>query len=127
MKVILFSSAKDGTDQRLITELKPIVSEENLECHRSFVSLYRRLLLPKGESTIAVLHAVSIEELCSLYILHELLSNIHVILILPDRKDETIYEGHRLRPRFLTSVDSDLKEVGAVLNNMVKGLPVYSD
>ena len=40
------------------------------------------------------------------------------MLVLSDSHDETIAAGHKLYPRFLTYVDSNLMEVGAVLEKM---------
>jgi hypothetical protein len=49
-----------------------------------------------------------------------LFGNIKIVLILPDRNNETIVIGHKLRPRFLSYTDSDFIDVAVVLENMLK-------
>ncbi|MCD6199973.1 MAG: hypothetical protein J7K15_15635, partial [Deltaproteobacteria bacterium] len=49
----------------------------------------------------------------------DLIWDLRLILILPDREAGTIAKGHILRPRFLTYLDSDFTEVAAVLKKML--------
>ncbi|NVM57217.1 MAG: hypothetical protein HWN51_03755 [Desulfobacterales bacterium] len=68
---------------------------------------------------IAVLLAASREELSDILSIRDLLTDIRVILVLPDRDDDTIAKGHTLRPRFFTYADSDFVEIAAVLSKML--------
>jgi hypothetical protein len=56
---------------------------------------------------IAVLLAVRCEDLLALFSILDLLCDFRLILILPDRKKDTIAKGHTLAPVFLSYVDSD--------------------
>ena len=65
--------------------------------------------------------ANSKEDLLNLLFIRNLLQDIRIILILPDREKDTIEKGHRLYPRFMSYLDGDLEEVAAVLNNVLTG------
>jgi hypothetical protein len=83
-------------------------------------SLSRRLRQPRHNLAVAVLVAASRQELLELLSIRDLLDGIRIILVLPDRQDDTIAKGHRLYPRFLTFADSDFLDVAAVLSKMLR-------
>ena len=70
--------------------------------------------------TITVLYAPRVKDFQALFSIKELLQEVYVLLMLPDRKESTISKGHILRPRFLTFVDADLVNVGLVLTKMIE-------
>jgi hypothetical protein len=51
--------------------------------------------------------------------MRHLLQDVRTILILPDRRAETIATGHNLQPRFLGCLDDDAEEIAAVLKKML--------
>ena len=51
--------------------------------------------------------------------LRKLLSDLRLILILPDRDRDTVMSAHALRPRFLTYADGNLDDIAAVLRKML--------
>ena len=59
------------------------------------------------------------EELIDIIHIRELFRDIRIVLILPDREESTVAKGHRLYPRFFSYIDSDFKEIAAVLNKML--------
>jgi hypothetical protein len=71
------------------------------------------------EFTAAVLLTDSRENLREMLSICNLLHEIHIILILPDREDGTVAKGHRLYPRFMGYIDGDFADIGIVLSNML--------
>ena len=51
--------------------------------------------------------------------IHDLLIDIRLIIILPDRQADTIEIAHALHPRFLSYIDNNFKDVNVVLNRMI--------
>ena len=86
----------------------------------SIEDLAQRLREPKENVIIAVLLAGKEDELMEMLAIRDLLFDIPVILILPDRQQETISKGRKLYPRFLTYADGDLSEIAAVLGKMLE-------
>lgn len=82
--------------------------------------LTERLRRPSGFLTIAVLYAPRTKDLEALLRIKELIQEVYGVLILPDRKENTISKGHLLRPRFLTYMDADQGDVGLVLTKMIE-------
>jgi hypothetical protein len=54
-------------------------------------------------------------DLIRLNIMEHLLRDMRIILILPNDRPRTVSEEDALRPRFIRFADSDMSDVGAVL------------
>jgi len=99
--------------------LRRLVPEENLEVYRKIEELTPRLQRLYDRDAIVILQARDREELLRMISLRDLLQGIRVILLLPDREQETISLAHSLRPRFLGNGESDLSNTVSVLQKML--------
>ena len=120
MKVLFYATKRNKSAERLQKVVEAVVPQDQLVMHRTFGSLSRRLHQPGNDLNIAALTATSEEELAEIFSLRDFLSDIRIILILPDTKRATISKAHTMGPRFLTYVDSDFEEVKAVLSKMLE-------
>jgi hypothetical protein len=120
MLTVLLYSNGDPADrlQRTIREGAP---SGNLEVFKTLGSFSERLRKPMDDAQVAVIFATSEEDLLAMLTISDLLHNVRLILILPDRKDSTVAIGHSLRPRFLSYVDGNFSEITAVLGKMISG------
>ena len=118
--VILYSMFLEGTGGQLRKMIEDVVPNENTEIYNTIDTLGQRLSRPSYNIAVAVLLISGREELRDVLSIRHLFDNIKIILILPDRKNETIVIGHKLRPRFLSYTDSDFIDVAVVLENMLK-------
>ncbi len=103
--------------------MNEVVLKKHIENYHTLKNFSIRLRQFWKEPTIAVIYATNRRELSKILAIQNLLFDIHIILILPDTKNETITNGHKLHPRFLSYVDSDFKDVTAVLKKMIGGAP----
>jgi len=111
--------------QNIIAEKLQFVIESEIpglqmEIFYSIEGLSERLSQSARGNCAAVILAENINDLKNVFTLKNLLKDIRIILILPDRTDEVISMGHKLRPRFLSYMDSEIMEVAVVLKRMVK-------
>jgi hypothetical protein len=120
MNLLLYTTAVEGTGERLQRAIETLVPIERTEVSCTIDSLSCRLRQPKDDLTIAVLLAASRKDLADILSIHDLLCDIRIILILPDTEDDTVARGHTLQPRFLSYIDSDFTDVAAVLEKMVR-------
>ncbi len=108
---------------RLGEKLRPILHQIELEGHLeiycSINKLATRLRQTGPGNIIAVLLTTHRRELIKIAGLSDLLRDIKMILVLPDRGHDTIAIGHGLFPRFISYADGDLQDVGAVLGRMI--------
>lgn len=120
MMSVLLLTAGDGGDglKRIIQALVP---REKLEVYGSVKSFSVRLRKPTDDIPVAVVVAGNEDELLGILSISHLLHDVRFILVLPDREDVTIAIGHSLRPRFLSYIDSDYRDVMAVLGKMIGG------
>ena len=120
MNVVFFATKKYGDSERLQQRVEAVIPAEDLEICRTLDSLSKRFRKPFYNSAVAVLFAAGEAELSSMLSFGELLSDIRIILVIPDREDKTVSRGHMLYPRFLSYADSDFRDVAAVLRKMLE-------
>jgi hypothetical protein len=118
MNVLFYLPIKSEIDARIQEVVEMTGSMAKTEIFRSIENLSSRLRRPAEGFTIAVLVAGNKKDLVDFSFIRHLLSDTPIILVLPDRKESTAIIGYGLVPRFLTYVDSNLMEVGAVLEKM---------
>ncbi len=123
MTVLFYTTQSDLAAEQLQSLIEMLVLKDQLEMYRTFDDLSHRLCRPSNDLDIAVLAAANGEELLKILSLRDLLSDIRIILVLPDGKPDTISKAHTLGPRFLTYLDSDFGEVKSVLNKMLDTYP----
>ena len=117
--IILYSMFIEGTGGQLRKMIEHVVPNENTEMYSTIDTLGKRLRRPSYNIAVAVLLISSREELRDVLSIRHLFDNIKIVLILPDRKNETIVIWHKLRPRFLSYTDGDFKDIAAVLKKML--------
>ena len=117
--VVIYSTLNGGPGERLQQAIETVVSKEYTEIYRNIASFSKRLHRPHGNVDAAILIAARSRNLLDLLSLQDLLSDLKIILILPDSHPDTIAKGHKLRPRFLSDCESDFREVAAVLKRMI--------
>jgi hypothetical protein len=80
----------EGTGGQLRKMIEDVVPNENTEIYGTIDTLGKRLRRPSYNIAVAVLLFSSREELRDVLSIRHLFDNIKIILILPDRKNETI-------------------------------------
>jgi hypothetical protein len=91
-----------------------------VETVRTIEALTERLRQSMNNHEVAVLIAATEAELENFLALGDLLHNLKLVLVLPDRGHGSIARGHALRPRLLCYPDDDADEIQAVLAKMLK-------
>jgi hypothetical protein len=122
MQLILYSSTDGQDTKRLEAEIHKAIPEGQIERFKrlgDFRERLRRLIEP---DSIAVLLASSREELQRMQLLCGLLTEIYVVLVIPDRKKSTIKLAHHLLPRFLSQIGDDFMDLSKVLEKMARTL-----
>lgn len=117
--ILVYAKAKNGIVTKLQEAVESILPIANVETFRSVTRLSERLHKPALNFPIVVLLAMNKEDLENILAIQDILLDSRVVLILPDKKEDTMALGHSLRPRFVSYRDSSFKDVGAVLGKMV--------
>ena len=120
MNVLLYEPVVEVNNGKLHRMVENLNLECGLEIYRTIESLSHRLCRPEKKLTAAVLLTTSKQELLDILSIKDLLFNMRIILVLPDREEDTVTKGHSLRPRFLTYIDSDFGDIAAVLSKMLR-------
>jgi len=122
MEVFFYAKEKEGAGKRLQKVIEMLVPKRKTVIFRTTSGLARRLKRPRSanDRTVGVLLAASRKDLQDILSIGELLGDVRIIIVLPDREEETIAKGHILRPRFTTYTDSDFEDIAAVLKKMLQ-------
>lgn len=118
MRLLFYSTAIKGAGERLQKIIEALIPEEKREVYRTIGHLAHRLRQPTINSSVAVLLAATEKDLSDILSIRDLFGDLRLIVILPDHESKTIARGHSLRPRFLSTIDSNFSEVAAVLDKM---------
>ena len=122
--IIFFSTSCGEAEERLLRVIETVVTVRNIKTYRTIDSLSRGLRQRRNDDDIAILLASSKVELhyLNLISLRNLLSDMKIIVILPDSNADTVAKGHILKPRFLSYCDGDFQDVVAVLSRMIENM-----
>jgi hypothetical protein len=119
MGILVYSKTQSRQADRLMSEIEEVVSKEMILICHSIQSLYVRLCQPGPPPDVTVLLAATRNDLSEILSIQELLAEIRLILLLPDKREDTVAKGHRLYPRFLSYADGDFIDVATVLKKML--------
>jgi hypothetical protein len=119
VKILLYSSQREDPGAAIEKRLRTLVPDLRMEVYRSIEELAHGLQRLLDHDTIIILRARDREELLHIVSLRDLLQGVRVILLVPDREEETISLAHRLRPRFLSSCEDDFSDTLSVLRKML--------
>ena len=120
MQLFFYSSSDNAHKKRLEAKIHEVIAAKRIEFFESLGDLRERLHRIIEPGSIAVLFVINREELLRMLMLRELLPEIFVILILPDRSESTIGLAHLLLPRFLTQKEDPFADLKEVLIKMVR-------
>jgi 2-polyprenyl-3-methyl-5-hydroxy-6-metoxy-1,4-benzoquinol methylase len=118
MQLLYYSSGVDENAARLKAAVHKVIPAGRIEHFSKLDDLLVRLRTIVEPDSVAVLSAPNRVELQKMQQFRKLLTEIYVILVLPDRGKGTIALAHRLLPRFLSQKDSDFADLKVVLNRM---------
>jgi len=120
MELLFYSSGDDQNEKRLEAAVHQVIPENKIELFKRLDDFRKRLRRPIEPDSATVLSASNQEELQQMQLLRKMLTEIYVILVIPDRKDSTIRLAHLLLPRFMSQKESDFTDLSKVLNKMYK-------
>ena len=116
--IVLVTNLKGDAGYRLLNSVKSAVSLTSDTVFESVTDLCNGFKRLRGHVDVAIFMAESQEQLLDILSLHDLLENVRIILVLPDRVHDTTSKGLLLRPRFMEYVDGNFENIAAVLNKM---------
>ncbi len=122
MKLIYCSTGTSSAGDRLHRIVESFAVGMTLEIYQDFHGLFSRLCQPKYDVAVAVLFAGNRKMLLDLLSIRDLLLDLRIILIIPERDDQTMALGRKLFPRFVSYADSNFSDVGAVLEKMIANI-----
>ena len=117
--LLLYAKAPNGVSQALKTILNDRSPGADLETYASLDGLFDRLHKPRLNLEIGVLAIGNEGELDRLVTIRELLSDMRLVLVLPDKDPHTVAKAHALAPRFITFADAGMAPLVSVVNKMM--------
>jgi hypothetical protein len=118
MQTFIYASRDDPDTKRLEGVVRSVIPPGLIESFAGLVSLKRRLRTLVEPDSIAVLFITDRMELERMQRLSELLTEIYVVMVLPDGEQGTLALAHLLLPRFISRKESDFVDLRIVLAKM---------
>jgi hypothetical protein len=122
MKILYYNSSHSETGNSFFGFVESSCDVNSIAICRDHDDLTRRLCELKQDIALVIIFAADRDDLTKLFLIRELLYDLRLILILPDMDEETVAQGHRLRPRFLSSIHHDFSQAAAVISKMLERL-----
>jgi hypothetical protein len=119
MGLILYLPKRDELGSMLLAVIETVLPDRKVEIYHSIQEFSGRLRKPLVDISVAVLLAASRAELMEMICLEDLLSELRLVLILPDSQPEILKKAHLLHPRFIAATERDYKHLGGVLRKMM--------
>ena len=120
MKILFYADNGNAAGDRLLQKIESQVSGDVIEAYRSLDEFKQGLLRQKQKPKAAILIAANAAELKRIISMGKLLTDMRILLVLPDRCKETVAAGYRLWPRYISYADSDFEDVAAVVRQILK-------
>jgi hypothetical protein len=120
MASILYIPSENGLEMRFRALLGFAAPKKKLGICRTLGELSKRLRKPRSNVRVAVLFALSQEEIMGILSLGDLMADVKSLLILADDSRETIMKAHTLRPHYITWVDTDFRHIVSVFGKMIE-------
>lgn len=118
--LFIYSTSSQDREKELVDLSARSFPDEKVEVYRTPEALSQRLKNPFQTGSVVVLAPGSRQDLQEILSRRDLLRDLRVIIIIPDREVETIAIAHQLRPRYLTYLNESFGDLAAVLAKMVK-------
>jgi len=118
-KIVVYAPPPGETGAPLLRACEQVLPPGTLDLVVSIDELVARFQQPHDEVIAAVLIPQDRQRLLLIEALRQHLGDTRLILVLPDTDELTLAAAHRLRPRFLTYANADLREAAAVLKKML--------
>ncbi len=120
MKVALYENGTSDTGKKLQSIIMEQIQEDCFEIFHTIDDLALQLRKPMNRISITILLATTRQELKYLVTLQDLLEDIQIILVLPDRRVENLTLGLHLRTSYISDMDSNLSDVASVFQKIIK-------
>ncbi len=119
MQLLFYSSKNDINENRLKAAIRAVAPGGTVEQFTSLAGLRDRLRTIVEPDSIMVLAAVDRSELLKMQAFRDMLTEIFIILVLPDRQKSTIRLAHLLRPRFISQLGDDFSDLNQIVSKMI--------
>lgn len=113
-----------GKNRRLCKNIKDkiikILPEEQINVHKNIETFSSAIQKFGCNHKIILILASTQKELLDIFLLKERLNDRHLILILPDTAQETMFIASKLYPRYTNDIKGNFNDVILVIEKMIK-------
>jgi hypothetical protein len=119
MQFLFYASSSGSDENRILAAFKAAAPGRNIEHFTKLADMEERLRVLVEPNSIAILVAADEGELRKMQEFRDLVTDIYVILLIPDWQESTIKLAHLLRPRYLSQIKNDSIELDQVITKMI--------
>jgi len=117
MTLLFFSESNNGFGKGFQKSIEQVY--EKTEIFRTIRSLSARLRYCLYDIIGLVIVIDNIEQLNKIMSLKEILMDITIIIILPEKNNKIISAAYSLRPKYLSFTDSDQSEITTIVSEII--------
>lgn len=121
MRVLVYGPILQVGASSIRQELAAVIPERQMDVCSELGTLCSYLRKADNHYTIALIVCGTRDDLLRISSIAHLLQDLRIVLLIPDLDEASLSMGHRLFPRYLTSLDAGLEEVTKVVKNLLNG------
>jgi len=121
MNILYFNPGRGILGKRLLATIKSKKLASDVTVYRTLDAFSKGLNQPSKDKTATIVLATTERDLLDIYSIKYLFCKTPLMLLLPDRKRDTVAIGHRCGPRSIYYIDSHLSEITRDLNALMQG------
>lgn len=121
MNLFFLVAERGGPGGRFLEDVTPLIAEDKLEVFHGLPALAERLRKPRDAGSVVLVLGPSHEDLRRISALREYLQDARILLVLEDSNPETIALAHRVKPTFISDLESGTTGVLSVLRQLLGG------
>jgi hypothetical protein len=120
MILLLVRPTKNGTTKSLPGRIRELLPLTECKVFDDFEDLLHFIVPTPAATEITILQAASQDDLIDFQRIRNCALDLQILLVVPDRKRQTLFWAHRLHPRYVASAESNFDNLISVLAKMLR-------
>lgn len=120
MQLLFYARSDNRQRQRLMAAVQMALPHPALQAFQNLSALKEQLCTIVDPESIAVLSAMDTTELLEMHTLGPLLTEIFIVLVVPDKHKRTLHLAHILLPRFICQNGDKFDDLQEVLKKIAR-------
>lgn len=124
MNILLYMPPGSDPENRFIKLISESVLSNHIQIYNRIEDISKRLATPTKDIVLAVFLIRDAKEISQFVSMGPVLSELRIILVLPDRKKQTLDQAYKLFPRYVCTINDSFDELSLIVKKITKNISI---